>query len=48
MYALHNKGDQVSRVAVIDFDVHHGNGTQGIIEDRFAQKGVQYIACEIF
>eukprot|EP00939_MAST-03C_sp_MAST-3C-sp1_P005456 g5456.t1 len=27
-----------SRVAIIDFDVHHGNGTEGIVRDRFARR----------
>jgi acetoin utilization deacetylase AcuC-like enzyme len=31
--ALHARGRWgVERVAVVDFDVHHGNGTQGILE----------------
>jgi len=30
-YALEHKG--LSRVAVLDFDVHHGNGTQALLED---------------
>ncbi len=30
-YALDHHG--VNRVAVIDFDVHHGNGTQALLED---------------
>jgi len=33
--ALHAlESSQVQRVAVIDWDVHHGNGTQHILEDR--------------
>ncbi len=31
-YALQNKG--LSRVAVVDFDVHHGNGTQDVLWDE--------------
>jgi len=31
-YALEN--DSVNRVAIIDFDVHHGNGTQAIFEQN--------------
>jgi len=30
-YALEHHG--LSRVAIIDFDVHHGNGTQDLVED---------------
>eukprot|EP00386_Alphamonas_edax_P013934 GDKI01042871.1.p2 GENE.GDKI01042871.1~~GDKI01042871.1.p2 ORF type:complete len:415 (-),score=113.35 GDKI01042871.1:24-1268(-) len=35
-YALKDKhiSQHVKRVAVVDFDVHHGNGTQDIFEDR--------------
>ena len=32
MHALENPG--VTRVAIIDFDVHHGNGTQAIFEQN--------------
>jgi acetoin utilization deacetylase AcuC-like enzyme len=31
-YLLNRYRDSVKRVAIIDFDVHHGNGTQEIIE----------------
>lgn len=31
-YALSKEG--IERVAVIDFDVHHGNGTQALVEDN--------------
>ena len=31
-YLLNKHRDQVKRVAIVDFDVHHGNGTQEIIE----------------
>lgn len=31
-HLLHNHG--LRRVAIVDFDVHHGNGTQHIFEDR--------------
>lgn len=30
-YALKNHG--ISRVAIVDFDVHHGNGTQDLVEE---------------
>ena len=30
-YALEHHG--LSRVAIVDFDVHHGNGTQALVED---------------
>ena len=30
LYALERKG--LSRVAIVDFDVHHGNGTQDVVE----------------
>eukprot|EP01050_Picozoa_sp_SAG11_P022956 SAG11_NODE_4476_length_1881_cov_1.396745_1_plen_322_part_00 len=37
MHALHSSASAaaavVRRVAIIDFDVHHGNGTQGIVEE---------------
>ena len=32
LHALQERSAQVGRVAVIDFDVHHGNGTQAILE----------------
>jgi len=32
MHALENRG--LSRVAIIDFDVHHGNGTQDLLWDE--------------
>ncbi len=32
MHALENRG--LSRVAVLDFDVHHGNGTQDVLWDE--------------
>jgi acetoin utilization deacetylase AcuC-like enzyme len=35
LHALERR--QVSRVAIVDFDVHHGNGTQGIIEQLQAK-----------
>ena len=31
LYALEHHG--LSRVAIVDFDVHHGNGTQALVED---------------
>lgn len=31
-YAVSQYRDKIRRVAIIDFDVHHGNGTQEIIE----------------
>ena len=31
--------DKINRVAIIDFDVHHGNGTEDIIASRFLAKG---------
>ena len=31
-YLLNKHRDKVKRVAIVDFDVHHGNGTQEIIE----------------
>ncbi len=31
-YVLRTKG--VQRLAIVDFDVHHGNGTQHLFEDR--------------
>jgi len=31
MHALDHHG--LSRVAIVDFDVHHGNGTQNLVED---------------
>jgi len=30
LHAVENKG--LERVAVVDFDVHHGNGTQDVVE----------------
>ncbi len=30
LHAIENKG--LSRVAIVDFDVHHGNGTQDVVE----------------
>lgn len=32
MHALRERSSVVKKVAVIDFDVHHGNGTQAILE----------------
>jgi len=29
---LNKHRDKIKRVAIVDFDVHHGNGTQEIIE----------------
>jgi len=31
-YLLNKHRDKIKRVAIVDFDVHHGNGTQEIIE----------------
>ena len=31
LHALRNRED-CPRVAIIDFDVHHGNGTQGVVD----------------
>jgi acetoin utilization deacetylase AcuC-like enzyme len=32
--AAHHLVEKVGRVAILDFDVHHGNGTQGIFYER--------------
>jgi acetoin utilization deacetylase AcuC-like enzyme len=32
-YALHVHRDIFKRVAIVDFDVHHGNGTEEIINN---------------
>lgn len=32
LYALHQPG--VARVAILDWDVHHGNGTEAIVQDH--------------
>ena len=32
LYALENHKDIIKRVAIIDFDVHHGNGTEEILK----------------
>jgi acetoin utilization deacetylase AcuC-like enzyme len=31
-YAKHVYRDKIKKVAIVDFDVHHGNGTQEIVE----------------
>ena len=31
-YLMNKHREQIKRVAIVDFDVHHGNGTQEIIE----------------
>jgi len=38
LHALRRRG--VSRVAVVDFDVHHGNGTQDVLQDTPAARFV--------
>ncbi len=32
--AAHHMANQIGRVAILDIDVHHGNGTQGIFYER--------------
>ena len=32
-HALSTHGDRIKKVAIVDFDVHHGNGIQNIFED---------------
>jgi acetoin utilization deacetylase AcuC-like enzyme len=32
LHALHTYGDSIQRVAIIDIDVHHGNGTEEIVK----------------
>ena len=39
LYARHERG--LDRVAIVDFDVHHGNGSQDILEGR---QGLLYIS----
>jgi len=39
LYAMHKHGLQ--RVAIVDFDVHHGNGTQDILQGR---TGMLYVS----
>lgn len=39
--ALYAQGLGIERVAVVDFDVHHGNGTQDILQGR---KGMLYLS----
>lgn len=34
LYALDNYSNSVERVAVLDFDVHHGNGTEEILKEK--------------
>ena len=31
---------ELARIAIVDFDVHHGNGTQDIVKDK---KGLSFI-----
>ena len=46
MHALEGCGENnVQRVAIVDFDVHHGNGTQDIFYDN---KKVLYISTHQF
>lgn len=43
----HNKyPDRVKRIAIIDFDVHHGNGTEDIIANRMFARGAD--PCKVF
>ena len=31
LHALSTHGDRIKKVAIVDFDVHHGNGTEDIV-----------------
>lgn len=33
LHALHAHGDTIKRAVIIDFDVHHGNGTESIVRN---------------
>jgi len=39
LHAHNTYPDRMKRIAIIDFDVHHGNGTEDIIASRFFAKG---------
>jgi len=34
LYALQSYPDKIKRVAIIDFDIHHGNGSEKVVEER--------------
>ena len=40
-YAMHVHRHTVKRVAIVDFDVHHGNGTQACVQ-RLGQRSVTH------
>lgn len=37
-YCMSQYRNQIQKVAIVDFDVHHGNGTQEIVESLISQK----------
>jgi acetoin utilization deacetylase AcuC-like enzyme len=50
-YALTRYRDKIKRVAIVDFDVHHGNGTEVCVEaltpTNIAQKFESHFGCDV-
>ncbi len=38
---------QLKRIAIVDFDVHHGNGTEDIVRNKFKQDG-SFLFCSTY
>jgi len=34
VYAMQKYSEKIKRVAIMDFDIHHGNGTEKVVEER--------------
>jgi len=39
VYAMEKYPDKIKRVAIMDFDIHHGNGTEKVVEEYSGGKG---------
>lgn len=40
-YAIYNYRGRINKVAIVDFDVHHGNGTEAIVKNLKPTKIIQ-------
>jgi len=39
LYAMEKYPEKIKRVAIMDFDIHHGNGTEKVVEEHSGSKG---------
>jgi acetoin utilization deacetylase AcuC-like enzyme len=37
-YCMSQYRNQIQKIAIVDFDVHHGNGTQEMVEALISEK----------